>query len=75
MSSITIEETIAKLIIDVKLNTVDDLFKQLDSKIEIDEDLKAMFNEFKLNITKEGDHVVKKKAIKKKCKNLNKVIS
>ena len=68
MSSITIEETIAKLIIDVKLNTVDDLFKQLDSKIEIDEDLKAMFNEFKLNITKEGDHVVKKKAIKKKGK-------
>lgn len=69
----TVLMAIAKVVMDAKLIVVDELIVFLESKIEIDDDLKAMFAEFKDNMKESEEKVVK--AAGKKSKKSKKSAS
>jgi len=58
-SSPIIQQAVAKVIMDAKLNLVDELVTYLGSKIEIDEEIKNIFAEFKANLKEHEEKVVK----------------
>jgi hypothetical protein len=59
MALLSVNKSIAALVMESKLNVVDDLVSFFESKIEIDDDLKAMFDEFKKNLKDSEEKVIK----------------
>jgi hypothetical protein len=59
MSYPIINQALAKVIMDSKLKVVDELITYLASKIELDDDLKNIFVEFKTNLKEHEEKVVK----------------
>lgn len=66
----TVSKAVATVVMESKLKTVDDLVVFLDSKIEVDNDLKKMFHDFK-NILKDAEE----KVVKAAGKTSKKVVS
>ena len=58
-SSPIIQQAVAKVIMDAKLNLVDELVTYLGSKIEIDDEIKNIFTEFKANLKEHEEKIVK----------------
>jgi len=59
MSFTTVNKAVAALVMEAKLSVVDDLVTFLEAKIEVDGDLKAMFDEFKENLKENEEKAVK----------------
>ena len=60
MASFTaVNKAVAGVVMDAKMAVVDELVKYLESKIEVDDDLRAMFDEFKSNLKETEEKVVK----------------
>lgn len=59
MAFTIINQAVAKVVMDAKLNIVDELITYLGSKIELDDDIKNIFNEFKLNLKEHEEKIVK----------------
>lgn len=59
MAFTAVNKAIANVVMEAKLAVVDDLIIYLESKIEVDDDLKAMFDEFKSNLKESEEKVVK----------------
>ena len=58
-SFVAVNKAVAGVVMDAKLAVVDDLVQYLESKIEVDDDLRAMFDEFKSNLKESEEKVVK----------------
>jgi len=58
-SFVAVNKAVAGVVMDAKLAVVDDLVAYLESKIEVDDDLRAMFDEFKSNLKESEEKVVK----------------
>jgi hypothetical protein len=54
-----IQQAVAKVMMDAKLNLVDELVTYLGSKIEIDDEIKNIFIEFKVNLKEHEEKIVK----------------
>lgn len=61
MSFPTVTKAISKVVFEAKQTVIDELMAYLDNKIVVDDDLKAIFNEFKASITIPVEKVVKEK--------------
>ena len=71
MAYSAITKAVANVVMEAKFSAIDDLIIFLEAKIEVDEDLKAMFEEFKTNL-KESEEKVVKAAGKKPAKGKGK---
>ena len=60
---------VAKVVMEAKLNVVDEMVAFLETKIEIDEDLKGIFKEFKENLKESEEKMVKDSGKGKKGKS------
>ena len=58
-SFVAVNKAVANVVMDAKMSVVDDLVAYLESKIEVDDDLRAMFDEFKSNLKESEEKVVK----------------
>jgi hypothetical protein len=58
-SFVAVNKAVAGVVMDAKMAVVDDLVAYLESKIEVDDDLRAMFDEFKSNLKESEEKVVK----------------
>ena len=58
-SFVAVNKAVAGVVMDAKLAVVDELIHYLESKIEVDDDLRAMFDEFKSNLKESEEKVVK----------------
>jgi hypothetical protein len=67
MSYTAITKAVANVVMDAKLSVIDDLITFLENKIEVDDDLKGFFHEFKMNL-KECEEKKVKDAGKKTTK-------
>jgi hypothetical protein len=68
MAYSAITKAVANVVMDAKLSVIDDLITFLESKIEVDDDLKGIFEDFKSNL-KESEEKVVKAAGKKPSKS------
>jgi cobalamin biosynthesis protein CobT len=59
MAYTAITKAVANVVMDAKLSVIDDLITFLESKIDVDDDLKGMFDEFKSNLKDSEEKVVK----------------
>jgi len=59
MSYTAVTKAVANVVMEAKLSVIDDLIIYLEAKIEVDDDLKAMFEEFKMNLKESEEKVVK----------------
>ena len=59
MAFTAVNKAVAGVVMEAKMAVIDDLVQYLESKIEIDDDLKAMFDEFKSNLKESEEKVVK----------------
>jgi hypothetical protein len=59
MSYVGVNKAVAGVVMEAKMSVVDDLVQYLESKIEVDDDLRAMFDEFKSNLKESEEKVVK----------------
>jgi len=59
MAFTAVSKAVAGVVMDAKLSVVDDLIAYLESKIEVDDDLRGMFDEFKSNLRESEEKVVK----------------
>ncbi len=59
---------VAKVVMEAKLNVVDEMVAFLETKIEMDDDLKSIFKEFKENLKESEEKVVKDSGKGKKGK-------
>jgi len=59
MAFTAVNKAVAGVVMEAKLAVVDDLVAYLESKIEVDDDLRAMFDEFKSNLKESEEKVVK----------------
>ena len=69
MAYSAITKAVANVVMEAKLSVIDDLITFLEAKIEVDDDLKGIFEEFKSNLKESEEKVVKaagKKASKSK---------
>jgi hypothetical protein len=69
MAYTAITKAVANVVMDAKLSLIDDLITFLETKIEVDDDLKGMFEDFKSNLKESNEKVVKnvgKKITKRK---------
>ncbi len=55
----SVNSAIAKVLLETKLKVIDDLIVFMDSKIEIDDDMKEMFDEFKISIQESDTKTIK----------------
>ena len=58
-SFVAVNKAVANVVMDAKMAVVDDLVAYLESKIEVDDDLRAMFDDFKSNLKESEEKVVK----------------
>lgn len=63
-----INQAVAKVVMEVKLRVIDDLIAYIETKIEADEDLRKIFNEFK-DVMRQNDEKAIKIAGKKSKKS------
>lgn len=68
MSFTIVNQAVAKVVMESKLSVIDDLVAYLETKIEVDEDLKNVFTEFKANLKESQEKVVKDAGKKSKVK-------
>jgi hypothetical protein len=59
MAYSAITKAVANVVMDAKLSVIDDLITFLESKIEVDDDLKEIFEDFKSNLKDSEEKVVK----------------
>lgn len=68
MSFTIVNQAVARVVMDAKLGVIDDIVTYLETKIEVDDDLKGIFVEFKANLKECQEKVVKEAGKKMKVK-------
>jgi hypothetical protein len=68
MSFTIVNQAVAKVVMEAKLSVIDDIVTYLETKIEVDDDLKSIFIEFKANLKEYQEKVVKEAGKKSKVK-------